>query len=253
MRLALVQLLLSAAIGPLVSTGIGGVSPRGCLACAPWWPMLSVIGSAALVSACVLLVARQPRLIVPVNGRSGLNPALILTWLRAAMVVPTAQMVLLNDHLGAPPWLVLGISTVFLTDLADGILARRAGYATGLGGVLDSTTDYLLLGSIGIALLAIRRIAPWLALVLAARLLLQGMFALLLLVLRRHTSRPSPMGKAFVAVLMTSAALGALIPRAPQLLGLVAAFLLAALALLSGLEKLVLFVRALRSAEPMSG
>ncbi len=204
------------------------------------------------MGTCVVVVAHRPELVLPENGSAGLNPALILTWLRAAMVVPTAQLVLLNDHLGAPAWLVLAISLVFLTDLADGILARRAGYATGLGGVLDSTTDYLLLGSIGIALLAIRRIAPWLAMVLAARLLLQGFFALLLLVLRKHTSRPSPLGKAFVAVLMSGAALGALIPVAAEPLALVAALLLAGLAILSGLEKLVLFVGALRQPEPVS-
>lgn len=249
----MLQLLCSASLGPLVSLAVAAAGSGDCLACAAWWPTVAGAASLVLAGSGAALILRNPERVVPENGRAGINPALVLTWIRAAMVVPTAQLVMLNDFLGAPPWLVIAISLVFLTDLADGFLARKAGYATGLGAILDSTTDYLLLGSIGFALLAIGRISRWLALVLAARLLLQGLFALLLLVLRKHTSRPSPLGKAFVAVLMASTALAALIPAAPAPLGLIAGLLLAGLAVLSGLEKLVLFLAALRRSEPISG
>ncbi len=55
------------------------------------------------------------------------------------------------------------------TDWFDGRLARRWGVTTKLGSFLDTTADKLLVTTALIALVAIDRVSPWIALVIIAR------------------------------------------------------------------------------------
>jgi CDP-diacylglycerol---glycerol-3-phosphate 3-phosphatidyltransferase len=55
------------------------------------------------------------------------------------------------------------------TDWLDGRLARRWGVTTRLGAFLDTTADKLLITTALIALVAVHRASPWVALVIIAR------------------------------------------------------------------------------------
>jgi CDP-diacylglycerol--glycerol-3-phosphate 3-phosphatidyltransferase len=55
------------------------------------------------------------------------------------------------------------------TDWFDGRLARRWGVTTKLGSFLDTTADKLLVTTTLIALVAVHRVSPWIALVIVAR------------------------------------------------------------------------------------
>lgn len=55
------------------------------------------------------------------------------------------------------------------TDWVDGRLARRWGVTTRLGAFLDTTADKLLVTTALVALVAIDRVSPWIALVIIAR------------------------------------------------------------------------------------
>src|SRR5947199_718321 len=55
------------------------------------------------------------------------------------------------------------------TDWFDGRLARRWGVTTRLGAFLDTTADKLLVSTALIALVAVHRGSPWVALVIIAR------------------------------------------------------------------------------------
>jgi len=55
------------------------------------------------------------------------------------------------------------------TDWLDGRLARRWGVTTRLGAFLDTTADKLLVATALIALVAVHRASPWVALVIVAR------------------------------------------------------------------------------------
>jgi CDP-diacylglycerol--glycerol-3-phosphate 3-phosphatidyltransferase len=55
------------------------------------------------------------------------------------------------------------------TDWVDGRLARRWGVTTRLGAFLDTTADKLLVSTALIALVAVDRASPWVALIIIAR------------------------------------------------------------------------------------
>lgn len=55
------------------------------------------------------------------------------------------------------------------TDWLDGRLARRWGVTTRLGSFLDTTADKLLVTTALIALVAVQRASPWVALIIVAR------------------------------------------------------------------------------------
>jgi CDP-diacylglycerol--glycerol-3-phosphate 3-phosphatidyltransferase len=55
------------------------------------------------------------------------------------------------------------------TDWFDGRLARRWGVTTKLGSFLDTTADKLLVTTTLIALVAVHRVSPWVALVIVGR------------------------------------------------------------------------------------
>jgi len=56
-----------------------------------------------------------------------------------------------------------------VTDWFDGMLARRWGVTTRFGAFLDTTADKLLVSTALIALVAIDRASPWIAIVIIAR------------------------------------------------------------------------------------
>ena len=127
----------------------------------------------------------------------------LLTLLRLSSI-PTITLLLAHGPgPGRAPLLVAVIAAVFLTDLLDGALARRGDQVTRIGSYLDSGSDYLMLLALAV-LLAAKGIMPqWLALLLAARLILHAL-AMGVVVLRRGAGvvGPTTWGKISVAAAM---------------------------------------------------
>ncbi|MFL5841172.1 MAG: CDP-diacylglycerol--glycerol-3-phosphate 3-phosphatidyltransferase [Thermoleophilaceae bacterium] len=80
------------------------------------------------------------------------------------------------------------------TDWVDGRLARRWGLTTNLGSFLDTTADKLLVTGGLVALIAVERASPWIALIIIGReLVIMGLRGLI--ATEGTVMKPSPLGK----------------------------------------------------------
>jgi CDP-diacylglycerol---glycerol-3-phosphate 3-phosphatidyltransferase len=80
------------------------------------------------------------------------------------------------------------------TDWIDGRLARRWGVTTTLGSFLDTTADKLLVTGGLVALVAVERASPWIALIIIGReLIIMGLRGLI--AAEGTVMKPSPLGK----------------------------------------------------------
>jgi CDP-diacylglycerol--glycerol-3-phosphate 3-phosphatidyltransferase len=87
------------------------------------------------------------------------------TGLRVVLAPVVMALVLTHSYSAAAVAFVIGA----LTDWFDGRLARRWGVTTRLGAFLDTTADKLLVTTALIALVAVHRGSPWVALVIVGR------------------------------------------------------------------------------------
>jgi cardiolipin synthase len=89
----------------------------------------------------------------------------VITSLRILLVIPIALALLRGD-------LVTTLGLFFaaaVSDAADGFLAKRFGWQTTLGGVLDPAADKLLLATVFIVLAVLRLVPAWLMLAAVVR------------------------------------------------------------------------------------
>jgi cardiolipin synthase (CMP-forming) len=89
----------------------------------------------------------------------------IITSLRILLVIPIALALLRGD-------LVTTLGLFFAaaaSDAADGFLAKRFGWQTTLGGILDPAADKLLLATVFIVLAVLRLVPAWLMAAAVAR------------------------------------------------------------------------------------
>jgi CDP-diacylglycerol---glycerol-3-phosphate 3-phosphatidyltransferase len=93
-----------------------------------------------------------------------------ISMLRVVLVVPVMALVLLGPTVQYAYVAAAALFTVAAaTDFLDGYLARRWQATTELGGFLDTTADKLLVSGVLIALVAVDRASPWIALVIVGR------------------------------------------------------------------------------------
>ena len=102
----------------------------------------------------------------------GTEPSLLLrlTLLRIALVPVVMGLILLDDgwrYAHALAAFVFAVAA--LTDFLDGYLARRWAVTTTLGSFLDTTADKLLVSGALVALVAVDRVSPWIAMVIIGR------------------------------------------------------------------------------------
>lgn len=123
-----------------------------------------------------------------------------LTVLRMFLVGPLIWSLAAERHRTALALLVLAA----VTDGLDGFLARRYGWGTRLGSVLDPLADKLLLSVAYLALAWLGHLPVWLAGVVVGRdlLIVAGAVAFHLLI-EEVRMAPSPAGKANTAVQLT--------------------------------------------------
>jgi cardiolipin synthase (CMP-forming) len=89
----------------------------------------------------------------------------VITSLRILLVIPIALALLRGD-------LVTTMGLFFAaaaSDAADGFLAKRFGWQTTLGAILDPAADKLLLATVFIVLAMLRLVPPWLMVAAVAR------------------------------------------------------------------------------------
>jgi len=89
----------------------------------------------------------------------------VITSLRIVLVLPIA-FELLHGRLLATMALFFAAA---VSDAADGFLAKRYGWHTPLGGVLDPAADKLLLATVFVVLAVLRWVPPWLMAAAVAR------------------------------------------------------------------------------------
>jgi cardiolipin synthase len=89
----------------------------------------------------------------------------VISSLRILLVVPIAFALLRGDHLTT---LALFFAAA-VSDAADGFLAKRFGWQTTLGGILDPAADKLLLATVFIVLAVLHLVPAWLMAAAVAR------------------------------------------------------------------------------------
>jgi CDP-diacylglycerol--glycerol-3-phosphate 3-phosphatidyltransferase len=100
-----------------------------------------------------------------------------VTWLRIVLVPVVMALVLAGrDTRYAFVIAALLFAVAAVTDFVDGYLARRWAQTSTLGSFLDTTADKLLVSGSLLALVAVGRASPWLALIIVGReLLIMGL------------------------------------------------------------------------------
>jgi CDP-diacylglycerol--glycerol-3-phosphate 3-phosphatidyltransferase len=115
-----------------------------------------------------------------VTTSADLRAAVVLkgvTWLRV-LLVPVIMALVLAGPERRYAFAVAGVlfAIAALTDFVDGFLARRWAQTTAFGNFLDTTADKLLVSGTLIALVAVDRASPWIALIIVGReLLIMGL------------------------------------------------------------------------------
>ncbi|HEX6231252.1 MAG TPA: CDP-diacylglycerol--glycerol-3-phosphate 3-phosphatidyltransferase [Actinomycetota bacterium] len=96
-----------------------------------------------------------------------------VTWLRVVLL-PVIMALVLAGPTTRYAFVVGGIlfAVAAVTDFVDGFLARRWAQTTTFGTFLDTTADKLLASGVLLALVAVDRASPWIALVIVGRELL---------------------------------------------------------------------------------
>jgi CDP-diacylglycerol--glycerol-3-phosphate 3-phosphatidyltransferase len=95
---------------------------------------------------------------------------LAVTWLRV-FLVPVIVALVLEGPERRYAFVAAGIlfAVAATTDFVDGFLARRWSQTSTFGNLLDTTADKLLVSGTLLALVAVSRVSPWIALIIIGR------------------------------------------------------------------------------------
>ena len=195
-----VTALLISQIAIYVAVSLGyGLAWRGVAWFAPV--------TAAVHLALSLILTRLHHLFVIVdtdNTLNRVNLANILSMIRVSSAPTLLWLILMVPDAPIVPVLVTLTAIVFLTDLADGQVARRLDQVTEIGKYLDSTSDYTILFVVSAALIVHGLLPMWFFAVVIVRLAVHaaGQVALFLRQGGQIESKSSFLGKASVFATM---------------------------------------------------
>jgi len=134
---------------------------------------------------------------------SSVNLACKITLFRIIMIPFVIFLIIALKNFQVGPVLAFSIGLTCLSDLFDGIISRRYNQETFMGKILDSSSDYLLLGVVSIAYYLNQLLPPWLFWLLISRLLLHSLGMMVLYLLRRKLiPQTTTFGKIAVASCM---------------------------------------------------
>lgn len=97
-----------------------------------------------------------------------MNMPIYLTLFRI-LCIPILVILLLSRFHGQELYALAVFVVAALTDIADGVLARRTQQTTALGELLDPIADKLLISSALICLVGLGRVTPWIVVVIISR------------------------------------------------------------------------------------
>jgi len=108
-----------------------------------------------------------------------------------------------GNPMNSGPALTLVFALTFASDFFDGRVARARKLESYMGKILDSASDYLLLGVCAIAFFCYNLLKPWLFLVIIIRLLFNALVMLTLFkVQKKLDPQTTGLGKIAIAVIM---------------------------------------------------
>ncbi|MDR2211432.1 MAG: CDP-alcohol phosphatidyltransferase family protein [Spirochaetaceae bacterium] len=176
------------------------------------------------------------------------NGANKVTLFRITMVPFLTLLTLVTQSYPAGPVLAAAFALTFVTDFIDGRIAKARGLETYIGRILDSTSDYLLLGITAGAFFFFRLLKPWLFWIIIGRLFFNALIMIsLFLIHKKLRPQTTPIGKITIAAIMVL-----LVMEAAKPLGWpgwingvekIGALLIG----LSVIDKLVYFIRSLQA------
>jgi len=123
-----------------------------------------------------------------------INLANRITLLRISCLPTIAFLLRHNEVAEIKTILPVLLGLVFLTDSFDGQIARRKKQITRMGAMLDSTSDYILLGVISIVYYRHNIVPHWFFYVIILRLFLQGVGMLVFIILKKPVAIKSTWG-----------------------------------------------------------
>lgn len=130
-------------------------------------------------------------------------PNLLTLFRLTSLPIITLVFLLARSHPSLAMPLVIFVAVAFLTDLADGFLARTFRMGTQLGKILDSSTDYTILFSLTLVLGFTGVLPIYLLLFILVRLVFQvGAVLWVQLAFQRQFVETTWLGKASLFVLM---------------------------------------------------
>jgi phosphatidylglycerophosphate synthase len=158
------------------------------------------------------------------------------------------------------PVLVIALALTFVTDIFDGKLARAKKLETYIGKILDSGSDYTLLGTTAISFYCFKLIKPWLFWIIIGRLFINALgMAILFLIKKKLRPQTTIFGKAAIAAIMVllvlESAAAPLAGLSIKVLPQVIRYIEIAAGIFIGLsvaDKVVYFIKSVKS-EPKPG
>ncbi len=173
----------------------------------PWGRFAGYLGIAAayhaLLTAALLLRSGDFRVEVTGEPLPRVNLATTLTFVRLSSIPTVIFLVIEAERRPLVPVVLPLLALVFLTDLLDGLAARRRGQVTFIGKYLDSTSDYLMIIAVSVLFYHFRLMPTWIFALIMARLVL---FAVGMAILTLKQGKATPvttfLGKASVFAIM---------------------------------------------------
>ena len=108
-----------------------------------------------------------------------------ITLFRITMIPSVIFLIIALKSYPVGAVLALFIGLTCVSDLFDGYISRRCNEETFIGKIMDSVSDYLLLGVVAIAYYIYRLLPVWLFWLIISRILLHSLGMLILLLLRK--------------------------------------------------------------------
>jgi phosphatidylglycerophosphate synthase len=154
----------------------------------------------------LIFLIKNRRFFYKINGgqrETCINAANKITLFRITMLPFLVFLTLVSQRFQARPVLAAAFALTFASDFIDGWVARTRGLETYIGKILDSASDYLLLGALTGALFFFKLVSSWLFWLITGRLLLNALVMLILLLVHKEL-RPqtTPLGKTAIAAIM---------------------------------------------------
>jgi phosphatidylglycerophosphate synthase len=207
------------------------------------------------IAAFLIISRRQFYNLHSGQGETRVNGANKITLFRISMLPFLVFLLLAVERFpgkNTGPVLVIALALTFLSDLIDGRIARTKKLETYIGKILDSGSDYMLLGATAVSFFYFRLIRPWLFWIIIGRLFINALSMFVLFLVRKKLSPQTTIfGKVAIAAIMVLfvieaavIALGGISTGVLPLIVRYAEIAVCILIVLSVIDKILYFVRS---------